>query len=78
MSIITSLLTTESDEEITAGLRSLVSTTDRLGLIHETINTFNVSDWTRQWFSWANGLFGEMLLGLREEKSHLLQLSFQD
>ncbi|KAK7753639.1 hypothetical protein SLS62_004497 [Diatrype stigma] len=77
MSIITSLLTSDNDTEITAGLKSIVSTTDRLGLIHESINTFNQSDWTRQWFSWANGLFGEMLLGLKERKPHILEQSYQ-
>ncbi|KXJ89791.1 hypothetical protein Micbo1qcDRAFT_212309 [Microdochium bolleyi] len=77
MSVITSLLTTENDDEIRDGLKRLVSTTDGLGLIHESINTFNVSDWTRQWFSWANGLFGEMLLDLNERKPHLLGESYQ-
>ncbi|KAL7622567.1 hypothetical protein AAE478_008074 [Parahypoxylon ruwenzoriense] len=77
MSIITSLLTSDDDNEIVAGLRMLVSSTDRLGLIHESVDTFNASQWTRQWFSWANGLFGEMLLGLRERKRHLLEMSFQ-
>ncbi|KAH7020947.1 uncharacterized protein B0I36DRAFT_252377 [Microdochium trichocladiopsis] len=77
MSVITSLLTSDDDEEIRLGLRSIVSTTDGLGLVHESINTFNVSDWTRQWFSWANGLFGEMLLDLNERKPHLLSESYQ-
>lgn len=77
MSIITSLLTSDNDTEITAGLKSIVSTTDQLGLIHESINTFNESDWTRQWFSWANGLFGEMLLDLKERKPHILEQSYQ-
>ncbi|KAI1633727.1 hypothetical protein F4809DRAFT_666628 [Biscogniauxia mediterranea] len=77
MSIITQLLTSDDDDEIVNGLRMLVSSTDRLGLIHESINTFDAGDWTRQWFSWANGLFGEMLLDLRDRKPHLLGTSFQ-
>jgi len=77
MSIITSLLTSDDDDEIREGLKKIVSTTDGLGLVHESINTFNASDWTRQWFSWANGLFGEMLLDLKERKPHLLGESYQ-
>ena len=77
MSIIVSLLTSDDDSEISQGLKTIVSTTDGLGLIHESINTFNQSDWTRHWFSRANGLFGEMLLDLKERKPYLLEEDYQ-
>lgn len=77
MSVITSLLTSNDDSEIVAGLRTLVSSTAGLGLIHESVDTFDASRWTRQWFSWANGLFGEMVLDLKDRKPKLLRTSFQ-
>ncbi|KAI0408440.1 glycoside hydrolase family 125 protein [Xylaria palmicola] len=77
MSVITVLLTSDDDGEIVAGLRTLVSSTGGLGLIHESVDTFDAGRWTRQWFSWANGLFGEMLLGLKDRKLGLLATSLQ-
>jgi meiotically up-regulated gene 157 (Mug157) protein len=78
MSIIVSLLSSDNDDEIENGLRQLVSSTDGLGLIHESINTFNQATWTRQWFSWANGLFGQLLVDLRDRKPEVLATSFQN
>ncbi|OAA68253.1 hypothetical protein SPI_00448 [Niveomyces insectorum RCEF 264] len=77
MGLIVKIMTEDDDREILLGLQQLVSSTDGLGLMHEAINSHNEAIWTRQWFSWANGLFGQMMLDLRDRKPHLLATSFQ-
>ncbi|KAL5115687.1 hypothetical protein ACEQ8H_006399 [Pleosporales sp. CAS-2024a] len=77
MASIMRILTTDDDEEIVNELRQMVSSTDGLGLIHESINSHNVTIWTRQWFSWVDGLFGQMILDLEDRKPALLATSFQ-
>ncbi|TLS24247.1 hypothetical protein PpBr36_08447 [Pyricularia pennisetigena] len=73
MSLIVRIMTTDDDDEIMATLRQLVESTDGLGLMHEAVNTFSASMYTRPWFSWANGLFGQMMLDLKSRKPHILK-----
>lgn len=77
MASIVRIMTTDDDAEVTLALKEIISSTAGLGLIHESVYTFDQTKWTRQWFGWANGLFGECLLDLKVRKNQILNLSFQ-
>lgn len=49
MSIIMQILTSDDDNEISAGLTHLLRSTGGLGLIHEAVDSHNANIWTRPW-----------------------------
>ncbi|KAH8673275.1 hypothetical protein BX600DRAFT_378472 [Xylariales sp. PMI_506] len=77
MASIIRVMTTDNDQEIIDTVKEVLQSTDGLGLIHESVDSFNARTWTRQWFTWANGLFGQMILDLEQRKPNLLRESFQ-
>ncbi|KAI0129016.1 hypothetical protein BJ170DRAFT_579989 [Xylariales sp. AK1849] len=77
MASIMRAMTTDVDTEIVSTIREVLRSTAGLGLIHESVDSFDAGRWTRQWFTWANGLFGQMILDLEERKPDLLRESFQ-
>ena len=72
MSIIMRAFTSESDAEIAACLQTLCTTTAGTNFMHESFNENDASRYTRPWFAWANGLFGELILKLHAERPGLL------
>ena len=74
---IVRVLTSNDTEEIKGQLSMLLDSTAGLGLVHESVHTFNENAWSRQWFGWANGMFGQMILWLEESRPELLRGSFQ-
>ncbi|KAF3067220.1 hypothetical protein GL218_08480 [Daldinia childiae] len=77
MSSIIRAMTSDDDAEIISSVKEVLSTTDGYGLIHESVDSFDTSNWTRQWFTWANGLFGQLIMDLAERKPHILKENFQ-
>ncbi|KAJ7177195.1 Six-hairpin glycosidase-like protein [Mycena filopes] len=72
MGLVTEVVTSTNDADILLKLEYLKNTTTGLGLMHESVNTHDVNDYTRPWFAWANSYFGEAILQLAETKPHLL------
>lgn len=72
MAVTMRAMTSSSDEEIASCLALLVKSSAGTGLLHESFNVNNVNDFTRSWFAWANGLFGELILQLIYSKPALV------
>lgn len=77
MAAIMRAMTSDDDDEIINAIWEVLASTDRFGLIHESVNSFDASQWTRSWFGWGNAVFGQMMMELAERKPELLKESFQ-
>ncbi|KAJ2906169.1 uncharacterized protein MKZ38_002884 [Zalerion maritima] len=69
------------EAEVAEQVKMVLDSTAGSGLIHESINSHEENDWSRPWFGWANGLFGELILKMAENESEgkgLLAKSWQD
>ncbi len=73
MSIIMRALTSSSEREISTSLQTLCTTTDGTYFMHESFNKDDPAKYTRPWFAWANGLFGELILKLDAERPQMLR-----
>lgn len=76
MSRIMQILTTTDAQEQQEALSLLRNTTAGTGLIHESINVHNATDFTRPWFGWANGLFGEAVRHIEQTNPQVLQHTY--
>jgi meiotically up-regulated gene 157 (Mug157) protein len=73
LGIVMRALTSRDDREILFCLRMLKTTHAGTGLMHEAFNKDDPKKFTRDWFAWANTLFGELILNLHERRPHLLK-----
>jgi meiotically up-regulated gene 157 (Mug157) protein len=72
MSIITHAMNSDDDAVIRQCLAWLKTTHGGTGFMHESFDKDDPGKFTRNWFAWANGLFGELILDLERRKPALL------
>ena len=66
-------LTSTDDTEIAHCLRMLKETHGGTGFMHESFHQDDSTRFTREWFAWANTLFGELILKVHRERPQLLR-----
>jgi meiotically up-regulated gene 157 (Mug157) protein len=76
MSIMFRAFTSTDDAEKRQCLRWLRNTTAGTNFIHETFQKDDAAKYTRPWFAWANGLFGELILHIEKTSLGLLRESY--
>ncbi len=74
MAIIMQALTSNNEEEIIDCLQALKKSHAGTYFIHESVNVDKPKDFTRPWFSWANSLFGELILKINKERPGILKM----
>lgn len=73
MSLILRGLTARDDATILKCLATLKQTHANTGFMHEAFEKDDAMKFTRSWFAWANGLFGEFILHLAATRPQLLK-----
>lgn len=64
LSLVMQGITSSDEKEKREILRMLSETDAGTGLMHESVHVDDPEKYTREWFSWANALFCEWILGL--------------
>jgi uncharacterized protein len=73
LSIIMRALTSSNDTEIKKCIETLQKTHAGKGFMHESFHKENPTKYTRDWFAWANTIFGELIMELYSKKPVLLK-----
>lgn len=73
MSIIMRAMTSKDEDEILECLKMLMSTHGETGFMHESFHKDDPKKYTRDWFAWANTLFGEMIYKIYRERPEVLK-----
>ena len=74
LALVMQALTATDVAEIADVLRQLEAAAAETGLMHESFRADDPSDFTRAWFAWSNGMFGELVMKLEGDPqlSHLV------
>ena len=75
MSLIVRALSSDDPAIIRQCLKTLRDSDAGTGFIHESFDQDDPARFTRRWFAWANGLFGELIVRLAASRPALLGLS---
>jgi meiotically up-regulated gene 157 (Mug157) protein len=73
LALIVQGLTSESQTEIAACLKTLKATHAGTGFMHESFSKDDANNYTRPWFAWANTIFGELVLTVHDKHPQLLR-----
>lgn len=76
MSLISRALLSDDDGEVRRCLRWLSNTHAGTGFMHESFHKDDPAKFTRSWFAWANGLFGDLILDIERHRPALLKERF--
>jgi meiotically up-regulated gene 157 (Mug157) protein len=76
LAVIMRGLTSTDENEISDCIKLLKNTHAGTGFMHESFDKDDATKFTRAWFAWANTLFGEFILMVYKNHSHLLQKQF--
>jgi len=66
------------EKEVREQVRMVLDSTAGTGVVHESVNSWRETDWSRAWFGWANGLLGELVLKIEKEAPAMLGVMWQD
>lgn len=72
MSLITRALVNDNEAVVRECLRTLRNTHGGTGFMHESFHKDDPAKFTRSWFAWANGLFGDLILDIEKRRPALL------
>lgn len=76
MGIILRAITSTDIAEISLCIKMLKETHADIGFMHESFFKDDATQYTRDWFAWANTLFGEMLIKVNNEYPSVLNQKF--